>query len=769
MLLHKPITFKISVKSKSSLIVADTSIENNLISTDLGYMLLLPDGNYIVSLASDSINTYVLDGIHYLQTSLEANPSGVSSLTWEKVAGNRLAFENLIIYDPSQTLRFESFSLKESVKIGEIIKSVGNNLDINELENLLSDFKYLNGLTQEISDIQLYQIIFTLFGEDSKVMLSDDFLAKINDGKVSKDISGVIDEIRLWLFNTFQAHGSSVSSYLVSRSEKDKIRIIAAALGIIEGGELSTIPQLDGEEELEEAVNGIVERLGPVGFIMIMINQLQINGDGSWVFKSFEEVPEFLFNKYLGVLKSNILLEIITANEIIIDNKIIRFSNSLITLRPALLRSIEDKRLFGYKYVDAQNFELADSISILLEITFKKLEEFAKAQNLDNYELDRLKNEFRTLLVQDARVGSRIGNLPLKNIIKNLIDHSSQIQARKLGKKFELFSIKMDDGNIIPIVLNEKEIKKYLYGNLYLSLRKRAYSDTTLHYHLARFEYRLAIPHINDFARGVYQNFKESANIEGKLHFIIWHASDNKKPVFYTSPYYTFNFKDDKLENLPFEEWIKNQENFINLHLFYSAFLEGKRIRFSKSFDDFTIYPNSWVGEVKLTGVVEAKKNENMVAHNDRMRIDAFIESFFRDTRAPRTLGVKSGAYNDILSTDPKTFSYLLFKQSELKNALDLCNNYIDYKILNDIAQSELNGEDKKKWIRLYERIQQEGKIKDKDQLELLVNLFITVKHKATGQRVLYRAEITVYDINSEYNIEISPDFQRALYNSKYR
>ncbi len=314
--------------------MADTSIENNLISTDLGYMLLLPDGNYIVSLASDSINTYVLDGIHYLQTSLEANPSGVSSLTWEKVAGNRLAFENLIIYDPSQTLRFESFSLKESVKIGEIIKSVGNNLDINELENLLSDFKYLNGLTQEISDIQLYQIIFTLFGEDSKVMLSDDFLAKINDGKVSKDISGVIDEIRLWLFNTFQAHGSSVSSYLVSRSEKDKIRIIAAALGIIEGGELSTIPQLDGEEELEEAVNGIVERLGPVGFIMIMINQLQINGDGSWVFKSFEEVPEFLFNKYLGVLKSNILLEIITANEIIIDNKIIRFSNSLITRRP---------------------------------------------------------------------------------------------------------------------------------------------------------------------------------------------------------------------------------------------------------------------------------------------------------------------------------------------------------------------------------------------------------------------------------------------------
>ncbi len=212
--------------------------------------------------------------------------------------------------------------------------------------------------------------------------------------------------------------------------------------------------------------------------------------------------------------------------------------------------------------------------------------------------------------------------------------------------------------------------------------------------------------------------------------------------------------------------------NSVNVYLLYSAFLQGISIKFSTS-TEFYRRKDSWIAEVNIYGVIRSS-SENSQTKNDRKIIDLFIDKFFKETTAPRTRAPSNKFKSDILSTDSVPFFYLLSKEADLEKALKFVNRYINYETLNDIAQ-KLDSVNKKKWDELYEKIQEKGKLVDKDQLELLVNLFITVKSRVTGKKVLYQTEITnyfetyIYDINDEYDVEINQEFHEALYLNKYK
>ncbi|MFX1257296.1 MAG: hypothetical protein ACFFAN_05530 [Promethearchaeota archaeon] len=695
--------------------------------------LRLPDGNYICLDSKDN-SIFVIEGLAYVQISTNRIGSTIASRSLLATAENSMAFEELTLFKDE---RMAASSPDANKLIESIIKS-GVTLGINfdDLENLIRENGLdINILTDEIIEhlkrLEKVQKLFIsgnglsiagLYGIEFNVIFSDEFLKILNDGKTSSQITDALIEIIDYLEEYTVMHPFY---YLESLSDKDKIRILAAALDVIDGSNFYSIPLLNEKKELQKAVNSIIERIGPIAFIFLFLNKLEFHLDGSWKFLPLASTKsnlidilerKFAISIYAGDPESrglvhSFLLKALAADELYIDGLKIKFNNQFgLFFRPIFnyidnLRTFSDSKAF-YSLKFSSKIAFAETISTIQCLTFKLLDDFwmnsegdLEERTLNDKKLIDLKNEIRKFSEETS------SDEYIYEILTNLVNNRHKIQSRQLGTSFEWLKFTFD-GKEHTLTLNERQIKEYLYDKNLLffdpSVASTYYRSYKYGKEVHGFERFLAVLNIPTFVDRFYDTFAPIAEVhstERTLYMkIIEPGGDpSVQKLFMASGtseenYWVFDFSKSK------ENWQDDPSNFLNVRKFYASLLMGSYIRFSIKEGEFLRLKPSFVAEISISGVIvtpqERRRKCDYLFQDDRLEIEKFVNNFFTDTIAPRNFHSGGGmsAYLGIFFAEPRAFFEFLFKDlgsrdSRLTNIYTKINNLVDFETLNEKMQ----------------------------------------------------------------------------------
>ena len=167
------------------------------------------------------------------------------------------------------------------------------------------------------------------------------------------------------------------------------------------------------------------------------------------------------------------------------------------------------------------------------------------------------------------------------------------------------------------------------------------------------------------------------------------------------------------------------------------------------------------IAGVRITGVLETQYEieHRGDTRNNRILIDDFIDSFFKDTNTPRTLASKSEPYVDIFSTDPKSFFYLLFIQESIDDAYSLINNRVDFNALDKKMEGDASWDI---FVDLFPDVSS-IKVSNPDQLKFFLEAFLTFDqssgvlslplplYEAIGQGEVYNVHPSSYSVDNRF------------------